>query len=228
MSEKHRLCSLLWGLSWDTWLPTRLDGTGIDVATISFSNALTFIDAHYRAIFEEGEHTAFHLERFSDSKRRYYEHAGDFFGFFDRRELVGLLVATPHDWSTYYLRSGGLLPPYQRRGLMPKLFCLLFHHLRRVGVERVEAEASLSNMASVAMLNRLQFNASGTYVSERWGVLTRFTKFLSLPHEELFLQQFCSGVHHQNRTDEAICQAGERNTVLADSVTTTDEKGASP
>jgi hypothetical protein len=46
---------------------------------------------------------------------------------------------------------------------------------------------------------RLKFNQTGTLLSERWGAMVHFTKFLSEEKEEVFLRQFCSGVKYQLR-----------------------------
>ena len=76
---------------------------------------------------------------------------------------------------------------------------MLFEQLKRAGVERVEADTSPANMATMHLLTRLRFNMTGTTLSERWGAHVHFTKFLDERSEGVFLEQFCSGVKYQVR-----------------------------
>ena len=136
----------------------------------------------------------------SAAKTRYYEVFGDFFEFFHGDELAGLLVCTPTDWSSYYIRSAAMLPKFQGRRIVQHFYTsVLFPTLQRAGVERVEFDTSPSNMAMMHIATRLRFNNTGTILSERWGAMIHFTKFLAVDKEEVFLRQFCAGVKYQTR-----------------------------
>jgi hypothetical protein len=50
------------------------------------------------------------------------------------------------------------------------------------------------------VLTRARFNITGSLMSERWGALIRFTKFLNERGEDTFLQQFCRGAWYQQRS----------------------------
>jgi RimJ/RimL family protein N-acetyltransferase len=157
------------------------------------------VKEHYALIFEQSRNVPFSNTKHSDSKMRYYRIAGDFFEFKDGATTIGLLVGTPVDWSSYYIRSAAVLPAYQGRKVIQRFFPLLFERLKEAGLERVEADTSPSNMATMHLLTRLRFNVSGTILSERWGAHVHFTKFLSDGVEDAFLGQFCSGVMYQQR-----------------------------
>jgi len=55
---------------------------------------------------------------------------------------------------------------------------VLFEILKSAGVERIEADTSPGNFASMTVMTRLRFNLTGTVLSERWGAMMHFTKFL--------------------------------------------------
>jgi GNAT superfamily N-acetyltransferase len=181
-------------------LPRRLTDDGVSVHAADFMTVAPFISAHYPAIFEHDRRPSrFRSGGSAPARVRYYQAAGDFFVFRDRGETVAVLICTPVDWSTYYIRSTAALPEYQGRGLVPRFFPFLFERLRAAGVERVEAEAAPSNFASLQHLLRHRFNVTGTVLSERWGALVRLTRFLDDDATEVFLDQFCDGVRYQGR-----------------------------
>jgi hypothetical protein len=194
-----RLSEQFWGIRWSQTLPRRMTDDGVFVEWSSFDRALPFIDESYAEIFEvPPAHTAPVLNT-SHAKARYYRAAGDFFEFRHEARTVGLLVGTPVDWSTYYVRSAAALPAYQGRKLIQRFLPVVFAELAAAGVERVEADTSPANMATMHLLTRLRFNVTGTVLTERWGAHVHFTKFLNEDLERAFLDQFCSGVKYQLR-----------------------------
>jgi GNAT superfamily N-acetyltransferase len=193
------LSRALWDIDWNEGLPLELTDDGVAVHASDLARAAPFIEAHYPALFEQDlRPSRFRSGGSAASRRRYYELAGDFFEF--RREggeTVAVLICTPVDWSTYYLRSAAALPEYQGRGVIQKFFPHLFERLRLAGVERVEADASPANFASLQSLLRNRFNVTGSVLSERWGALVRLTRFLDADATGVFLDQFCDGVRPQ-------------------------------
>ena len=193
-----RLSEQFWGIRWSQLLPRRMTDDGVLVEWSSFDRALPFIAESYAEIFEAPPTTAPGSST-SQAKARYYRAAGDFFEFRHEGRTVGLLVGTPVDWSTYYVRSAAALPAYQGRKLIQRLLPMVFAELAAAGVERVEADTSPANMATMHLLTRLRFNVTGTVLTERWGAIVHFTKFLNEDVERAFLDQFCSGVKYQLR-----------------------------
>jgi RimJ/RimL family protein N-acetyltransferase len=194
------LSRTLWDLDWSRHLPFALGEMTIEQS--SYERAEPFVAAHYPSIFEEDAgSTPFSSSQRSSSKARYYQALGDFFEFKLAARTIGLVVCTPLDWATYYVRSAGLLPEYQGSQAIQHFFSrLVFDVLREAGVERVELDVAPSNLAMMHVVTRLRFNATGTLLSERWGAHVHFTKFLSQGSEHTFIEQFCSGPKYQLRT----------------------------
>lgn len=90
-----------------------------------------------------------------------------------------------------------MIPEYQGNGNYQKLLLHLLHVLSTHGVERVEGDVAPSNLGHIHVLNKLQFNITGFSISDRWGTMLHFTKFLRKETESLFLNQFCHGVKPQ-------------------------------
>lgn len=197
------LAQALWGIDWQEHLPLTLTSDGIVVEHSCFERASRFVAQHYAEIFEQGpENSVFTGGKVNSAKARYYDRVGDFFEFTLAGCTVGLLVCTPVDWSTYYLRSGAVLREYQGRKLLQRFLPTLFDKLSGSGVERIEADTSPANLAMMHVLTRLRFNVTGTTLTERWGAHVHFTKFLDRDSEAVFLQQFCAGIRYQTRPRE--------------------------
>jgi ribosomal protein S18 acetylase RimI-like enzyme len=194
----RRLSKTLWDVDWSLLLPQSVTDDGVSVEWSCFERAAPFVRAHYAEIFEEAGGSPFDT-RLEDAKTRYYRAVGDFFEFVHEGRTVGLLIGTPIDWSSYYIRSAAALPAYQGRKIVQRFFPLLFAQLKAAGVERIEADTSPANMATIQLLTRLRFNVTGTLLSERWGATLHLTKFLHEESENVFLRQFCSGVKYQLR-----------------------------
>ena len=195
----QRLSSTLWDLDWSQHLPLSIGK--LTIVQSSYEAAAPFVSEHYPTIFEEDASPApFSTSQLDSSKARYYQAIGDFFEFKAGERTVGLVVCTPLDWGTYYVRSAALLPEYQGFQPIQHFFSrLVFEVLRSAGVERVELDVAPSNLAMMHVVTRLRFNATGTLLSERWGAHVHFTKFLSESSEHTFIEQFCSGPKYQLR-----------------------------
>jgi hypothetical protein len=196
----------LWGIDWDALLPLRVT-SDVVARRSSYEECLPFVRDHYAAIFQEDAASPFSTSRHTPAKERYYRLSGDFFEFVAADRTVGLLVCTPVDWSSYYVRSAAVLPEYSGRKLIQRFLPSLFEALARAGVERVEADTSPSNMATMHLLTRLRFNVTGTVLTERWGAHVHFTRFLDEASEHVFLRQFCSGVRYQERDRNEVALA---------------------
>lgn len=197
--SRAKASRFLWGIDWAEWLPRDLTDDGIELHWSDIDSAMPFIEAHYAEIFEQdAERGRFFHEPFDGAKRRYYKTA-DVFEIKRAAYTVGLLIGAPSDWSTYYVRTMGVLREYQGRQLPRLILPFLFDRLAKAGVRRFEAETSPSNLTSVLNLTRLRFNLTGTVLTERWGALLRFTKFVDPDAEGVFLDKFCAGIRYQKR-----------------------------
>jgi len=215
VSERRARASMsatLWGVDWASHLPMQL-GEGVSVHFSSFDECVPFVRKHYARIFHEADSSPFAHTHSEPTKERYYRVAGDFFAFRLGDETIGLLVGTPVDWSTYYLRSAAILPEHLGKGIIPGFLPPMLDILRDAGLERVEADTSPSNLAVMSILTRLNFNVTGTVLSDRWGAHVHLTRFLAKDREEVFLRQFCSGIRfqQQDRTGQQAKRKSERS-----------------
>ena len=188
---------MLWGIDWPARLPIAVRDD-VTVHASTYDESLPFIEEHYATIFREDADSPFST-RVGPQKERYYRLAGDFFEFKTDDATIALLVGTPVDWSTYYIRSAATLPAHQGKKVIQRFFPVMFELLRQAGVERVEADTSPSNMATLHLLTRLRFNPTGTVLSDRWGATVHFTRFLDERAESVFVRQFCTGIPYQLR-----------------------------
>lgn len=204
------LAERIWKIRWDEIFPLAMSQSGSFIDRISFERAGAFAAAHYAELFEtEADDTRFLWQESNAAKARYYRDCADCFGFFADNELVGIIIGTATDWSTYYIRTSGILKAYQGHFFVQKFLDALFEHLPRYEVARLEAETSPSNIFTAQLFARLRFNMTGMVLSERWGTNLRFTKFLSEKHEEIFLKQFCSGVRPQLKEQQGRPRKGK-------------------
>ena len=198
LESPRGLTETLWGIRWDDILPHRVLSDILVVAS-SYDQALPFVEANYDTIFEDDETSRFHQTKSVAQRARYYRKVGDFFEFKQGSRTVGLLIGTAVDWSSYYIRSAAALPEVQGKGMIQRFFHTMFPVLKQAGVERVEAETAPTNLAVIHLLSRMRFNPTGTILSDRWGALLRLTRYLDNDAEQVFLNQFCSGVRYQEK-----------------------------
>ena len=179
----------LWDLDWSRLLPWKLD-EGVSAEFGTYEQASPFMQEHYAEIFG-GDETPFLHEPMTEAKRRFFAEM-DFFLFRDNGKTVGVLMAHPTDWSTYYVRSTAFIEEYRRRGFMRSFLAPFWVALRAAGVARVESEASPANVPVISLQMKEGFVVTSHGTSERWGAVVRLTKFLSPEPAGVFRRQFHS------------------------------------
>lgn len=190
---------LFYGIDWDQHFPVQLkekDGspTRRRIVRSTAKEIFAFYEKHYDEIFlRDGKTHPFFVEPMTAQRLHYYELMGDFFAFLDGDQMVGVFVGNPLDWSTYYLRSTGLVTTHQGLGFSHTFFNLLFSTFKKNGVRRLEADVSPGNFIEIEFLNKRGFRPVGYHASDRWGTMLRFCKFLDSQCEETFLYQLCDG-----------------------------------
>lgn len=178
-----------WGVDWSAAMPWLHDG--LVIRSGALEDALPFIRDHYGAIFGERD-PRFLEDPMCARKERFYREA-DVFVIEDAGRTVGLQIAHPTDWSTYYIRSLALLPAVRGRGVLEAMTLRMAEVLAAAGVERIEGETAPNNGACVVAQTRLGYVITGTTNTERWGTLVRLTKFLREDAAGVFQRQFCGG-----------------------------------
>jgi RimJ/RimL family protein N-acetyltransferase len=198
--EQRSLSEQLWDLDWASLLPLHLGDDGLVARYSSFEELKPFIAGNYANIFEEDrQESPFSSARPHPAKARYMELTADFIAFELQGEPIGVLVGMPSDWSTYYIRSAAMVRGHQGRAAPQTFLAALYPFLAKHGVERAELDISPSNIAMMHIATRMRFNPTGTILSDRWGAMIRFSKFLDEDCETTFLRQFCAGVAYQER-----------------------------
>jgi len=177
-----------WGLDWRDVLPFHLDGARADFATMA--DVLPFVKEYYPAIFGAKDVESRFLESpMTEAKRRYFAEM-DFFQFRVDGEAAGVFMAHPWDWNSYYVRSTALLPQYRGRRLLGRMLQRLEDPLRAAGVERVETEVSPANAPMIRTIGEQGFIVTGQTATERWGLLLRYTRFLSHEANAVFRRHY--------------------------------------
>jgi hypothetical protein len=191
----------LWNLDWRSVLPWHFDDGRAEFA--SAEEALPFIRDHYAAIFGQKDlEGRFLPSPTTEAKRRFFAEMDYFILRVGERD-AGIVLGHPSDWTTYYVRSAALLPAYRDRHLLTQFSERLYEPLRASGVERIEAECSPANVPMARLLTGQGYMVTGSVTSERWGVVLRYTKFLSEDAIAAFMRQYTAmpfGTRHENIT----------------------------
>ena len=190
----------LWNLDWRSVLPWDLDGGRAEFATPE--QALPFIGAHYSAIFGQKDlEGRFLPSPTTEAKRRFFAEMDYFILRVGERD-AGIVVGHPSDWTTYYVRSAALLPAFRERHLLTQFSERLYAPLRTSGVERIEAECSPANVPMARLLTGQGYLVTGSVTSERWGVVLRYTKFLSEDASAAFMRQYTAMPFSKRQEDK--------------------------
>ncbi len=190
---------MLYGIDWNNHFPITLNSKNgntspLRIARSSAREVFDFYGKHYDEIFLRSGHPhPFFVEPMNEQRLRYYEIMGDFLAYFDGDQIVGVFVGNPLDWSTYYLRTSGLLPSHQGQGFTGAMLDVLFPVLRSHGVLRAEVDVAPGNYVEIEYMSKRGFRPTGYHSSDRWGTLLRLCKYLDTRCEETFLNQLCDG-----------------------------------
>ena len=181
----------LWGADFLADVPGRLSGNGdFEVMRGSWNRAATFL-RRFPMLAEDSGRDGSHGSR---AKRRYLRTFCDLIECRQHGRTVGIFVGAPEDWSTYYCRvlafdSGFALRPLLRRFARE----CLETPLAQLGVERLVGETGPMNTVMSRWFMDLGFHVSGQRLTERWGPLTHFTKFLNRDCSEMFAHRYTQG-----------------------------------
>lgn len=187
------LSKLFWGLDLGEGLPKVLSEDGVSAERGERARVSAFLRREVPFLSEEQAGTPLD-DRAVAVKRWYLGEASDLLELRHQGETVGVLIGAPEDWSSYYVRMFATSARYQQRRLTRRFFnqCL-YEPLTKHGVERLIADTSPGNLAMAHCFTEQHFYVSGQILSERWGPLIRYTRFLAPSRREAFLSQFGRG-----------------------------------
>jgi hypothetical protein len=200
--EQPTLSARLWGLDLSAGLPQVLSTQGVEAVTGDLSRIRQFLLEQF-PWFGEEHLGATPTECMVDAKRRYLITACDVIELRHEGRTVGALVGAPEDWSSYYVRVFAVVPAFQQPGLIRRFVREhVFAPLIRHRIERVTADTSPSNIAMSRMFTELHFHVTGHQLSDRWGPLVRYTKFLDPACEAAFQRRFAGATAGGSTTRE--------------------------
>lgn len=193
-----RLSEVLWGINWSEAFPFEIK-PGIWAEVGSTDAVSAFAREHFGTIFGDSERGARFFLDAGVAKERYLQHVCDSFIVRDGDTAIGVVICNPVDWSSYYLRMAAFLPAYQGQDLVKFVVPRTWAVLARAGVARFEMDTAPSNTRALGAALATGFVVTGTSLSERWGALSRLTRYLDSGAEEAYLDRFCaSGRLHRD------------------------------
>lgn len=189
----------IYNIDWNTHFPFECKNQ-VTVRYGNYEQAVGFSKTHLAEIYEQENHDSGFLGQSSDAegaKTRYLNELADCFLFYKGEKIIGFFVGSIVDWNSYFLRNCSILPEYQGQKLYQEFLVYFLGVLKKHKVVRACGDVSPSNLAHIHILNKLQFNIVGLHMTERWGSLLQFVKYLDRENEKIFLSQFCYGVTPQ-------------------------------
>jgi hypothetical protein len=183
----------MWGFSLADLLPQALSSDGIVAVAGDFGRISRFLAAEFGMFTEEAQGST-PDRTVTDRKAEYLRAACDLVELRHNGVTIGSLIGAPEDWSSYYVRIFALRRDFQRPAMTRRFIkdCL-FTPLGEHGVERICADTSPCNVAMSRLLTELHFHVTGSHLSDRWGPMVRYTRFLSPACEAEFRRKFGGG-----------------------------------
>jgi hypothetical protein len=187
---RRTLSAETWGFDLYEGLPRTLSSDGVQAVRGDLSRVRDFLKSEYPTLTQEGLGVAPN-PMMAAAKRRYLDAACEVIELRLGGKTIGVFVGAPEDWSTYYVRTFAIDRGFQRRALLRRFVSqCLFDVLSAHHVERIVADTSPANLAMARMFSELQFYVTGHQLSDRWGPMVRYTKFLDPTSEAAFNQRF--------------------------------------
>ena len=178
------------GLPLGEYLPYVLSNDGVEAAVGEMARVRDFLAREFPSLTEEGLGSTPQRETL-EAKLVYLNTKCDLVELRHRDRTIGILVGEPEDWSSYYVRMFAVVSEYQRPSLIRRFAreCL-FGPLTRQNIQRVTSDTSPANLAMSRILTELHFHVTGHQLSERWGPMVQYTKFLDPACEAAFHARF--------------------------------------
>ena len=207
--ERRRLSEEIFGLDWNRILPFRVESAAAEILPADSAEVAGFLAENASTLLgSRGSGSVIGFDP-GPRKRDYCDRVADGFKVVREGRTVGVVVAEPSDWSSYYVRYMSVLPDRRGQGLVSGFVDLFTSVLPRHDVDRLETDISASHLAQIQRLVGLGFYVTGNNQSERFGSLVRMVRFLSVRCERAFQDRFCAGVRTQTVRADTRNQEGE-------------------
>lgn len=177
----------LWNLDLSVGLPRVLSSSGVTATVGELQTTQEFLRREFPTFIESMPLTP----KESAAKAAYFLATCDFIELRHDGLTVGAIIGEPYDWSSYYVRVYALSRTYQKPSLTRRFVreCLMAP-LAAAGVKRIFADTSPTNIPMCRGLSEDGFVVTGNSLSERYGPMVRYTKFLCSEAEQAFVSQF--------------------------------------
>jgi hypothetical protein len=179
-----------WNLDLARGLPRVISRDGVSIAAGEITRIRQFLKTVFPSLTEEGLGAAPLEPSVAETKRWYLGERSDLLELRKEDETIGVMIGAPEDWSTYYLRIYAVSPAHQRPTVTRRFAECVLKKLAACGVQRVVTDTSPANTSAALRLSELRFHVTGQQLSERYGPLIRYTKFLDPAAEAAFLSRF--------------------------------------
>ena len=187
--QAQPLSEFLWGVDWLAALPVQV-GSDFVAVKGSADEVGELLHNHFPQLVEHVPGAEAPSPAIARGKAQFFSLC-DLIELRHEGQIVGFFVGAPEDWSTYYCRLLACLPNYQHKSKLRRFAReVLFERLRRVGVERVTADTLPTNFVMTRWLIDTGFCPTGHLLTERWGALNRYTKFLQPSRLDRFADRF--------------------------------------
>lgn len=182
------LSQQLWGADWRAPMPWTLTSSGVVAVESVAGRCHDFVCTQFPGLHEAPAGAA--AQRPPSVAKARYVSLNDNIELRHGEQTIGVFIGAPEDWATYYCRIL-CIDRAHRSPMMIRRFCnRLFEQLTAVGVERFVAETGPTNTAMNGLFNKLGFVVSGQRLTERWGPLVRYTKYLDADYGDRFVSRF--------------------------------------
>jgi hypothetical protein len=184
------LSDAFWRCDFTAGLPRTISKDGVEVTAGRLDRIRGFLTREFPTLTEEGLAAAPLDPQLAHTKRWYLGQACDLIEMRKDDETIGVMIGAPEDWSTYYLRIYAVSPRYQRSILTRRFYECMVEPLLACGVQRVVTDTSPTNASAARRLSEMQFHVTGQQLSDRYGPLIRYTKFLDPAAEAAFVSRY--------------------------------------
>lgn len=205
IENNSKLSELIWGVNWKNYLPCSLGSSDYKLVFTDSKEFFKLKKSELSFLITSEETTDQFLKEINKvEKNNYLENVSDFFIIKKNQVIVGLVICELMDWSTYYLRYIFLDPNHRGQELTKSFVIFIEKILSNFNVDKLVCEISPINSAQIIRMSELGFICTGNTLSERFGTLIKFTKFLKPDPLKVFGQQFTQSYRKKISSEKVV------------------------
>ena len=101
-------------------------------------------------------------------------------------KTVGWSQGEMEDFETFYMRSTGILPKHQGKGIYAEFLKVFESYIFKLGYARISSQHSPTNATVLSLKLKNKYVVVGQEFHERWGMLIKLVKFSSKKRYDYF------------------------------------------